>query len=75
MVSSEMWLLSGHMLLYFEVALSIAVLIAVTMKSAYLSRSQVDVGPVKSAEPCASSSDDSNTSVSLVKFVLGVVNR
>ena len=45
-------------------ALSTAVLIAVTIKSAYLSISLVDVSPVKSAEPSAASSVDSNTSLS-----------
>ena len=45
-------------------ALSTAVLIAVTIKSAYLSRSLVDRSPEKSAEPSASSVD-SNTSQSV----------
>ena len=46
-------------------ALSTAVLIAVTIKSAYLSRSLLDRCPEKSAEPSASSSVDSNTSRSV----------
>ena len=46
-------------------ALSTAVLIADTMKSAYLSRSLVDVSPETSAEPSAASSVDSNTSQSV----------
>ena len=46
-------------------ALSIAVLIAVTIKSAYLSRSLVDRCPEKSADPSASSSVDLNTSLSV----------
>ena len=46
-------------------ALSTAVLIAVMIKSAYLSRSLVDISPEKSAEPSASSSVDSNTSRSV----------
>ena len=46
-------------------ALSAAVLIAVTMKSAYLSRSLVDVNPEKSSEPSAASSVDSNTFLSV----------
>ena len=45
--------------------LSTAVLIAVMIKSAYLSRSLVDISPEKSAEPSASSSVDSNTSRSV----------
>ena len=58
-------------------ALLTAVLIAVTIKSAYLSRSLVDASPEKSTEPKASSSVDSNTSfsVGLIKFVPGVVGR
>ena len=43
-------------------ALSTAVLIAVTIKSAYLSRSLVDKCQEKSADPSASSSVDSNIS-------------
>ena len=46
-------------------ALTTAVLIAVTIKSAYLSKSLVDRSPEKSAEPSASSSVDSNTSRSV----------
>ena len=42
MVSSEIGLLSDRMLLAFGIALSTTVLIAVTIKSAYLSRSLVD---------------------------------
>ena len=45
-------------------ALSTAVLTAVTIKSAYLSRSPVNVSPEKSAEhKAASSVVDSNTSL------------
>ena len=60
-----MGLLSGRKLLDFGMALSTAVLIAVTIKSVYLSRSFVDVSPVKSAEPSAASRVDSNTSQSV----------
>ena len=60
-----MGLLSDCTLLDFGMALSTAVLIAVTIKSAYLSRSLVDVRPVKSAESYAASSVDSNTSLSV----------
>ena len=70
-----MGLLSDRQLLDFGMALSTAVLIAVTIKTVYLSRSLMDVSPVKSAEPSADSGVDSNPSVSLVKFILGVVNR
>ena len=59
--SSEIGLLSCHTLLDFEMALSTAMLIAVTIKSAYLSKSLVDRSPKKSAEPSASLSVDSNT--------------
>ena len=62
MVSSEIGLLSDRTLLAFGIALSTAVLIAVTIKLAYLSRSLIDNSPEKSAEPSASSSVDSNTS-------------
>ena len=62
MVSSEIGLLSDRTLLAFGIALSTAVLIAVIIESAYLSRSLVDNGPEKSAEPSTSSSVDSNTS-------------
>ena len=65
MVSSEIGLLSDRTLLDFGIALLTAVLIAVTIKSAYLSRSLVDRCPEKSAEPSASSSVDSNTSRSV----------
>ena len=61
----EIGLLSGRTLLDFGMALSTAVLIAVTIKSAYLSKSPVDRCPEKSADPCASSSVDSNTSRSV----------
>ena len=60
-----MGLLSERSLLDFGMALSTAVLIAVTIKSAYLSRSLVDVSPEKSAEPKAASSVGSNTSLSV----------
>ena len=56
-ISSEMGLLSERSLLDFGKALSTVVQIAVTIKSAYLSRSPVDVSPEKSAEPKAASSD------------------
>ena len=52
-----MGLLSDRTLLDFGMVLSTAVLIAVTIKSAYLSRSLVDRCPEKSAEPGV----DSNT--------------
>ena len=74
-VPSEMGLLSECSFLDFGVALSTAVLIAVRIISAYLSRSLVDASPVKSAEPKAASSVDSNTSVGLIEFVPGVVSR
>ena len=64
-VSAEIGLLSGLTLLDFGMALSTAVLIEVTIKSAYLSKSLVDRSPEKSAEPSASSSVDSNTSRSV----------
>ena len=72
-----MGLLSERSPLYFKMTLSTAVLIAVTIKSAYLSRSRVDVGPEKSAEPKVASSVDSKTSleVGLIEFVPGVVVR
>ena len=70
-----MGLLSVRTFLDFGMALSTAVLIADTIKSAYLSKSPVDVSPEKSSEPSAASSVDSNTcSVSLFKLVLGVVS-
>ena len=53
------------MLLDFGMALSTAVCIAVTIKSAYLSRSPVDRCPERSADPSGSSSVDSNTSQSV----------
>ena len=65
MVSSEIGLLLDRALLDFGMALSAAVLIAVTMESAYLSRSPVDRCPEKSTEPSASSSVHSNTSRSV----------
>ena len=46
-------------------ALSRAVLIADTIKSAYLARSLVDASPEKSSKPSATSSVDSNTSLSV----------
>ena len=64
-VSLEFGLLSGRKLLVFGMALSTTVLIAVTIKSAYLSRSLVDRCPEKSVDPSASSSVDSNTSRSV----------
>ena len=61
-VSLEIGLLSGRTLWDFGMALSTAVCNAVIIKSAYLSKSLVDKCPVRSAEPSASSSTDSNTS-------------
>ena len=52
-VSLEIGLLSDRTLLDFGIALSIVVLIAVTIKPAYLSRSLVDRCPEKSTEPSA----------------------
>ena len=46
-------------------ALPTTVLIADTIKSAYLSRSLVDVSPEKFSEPGAASTVDSNTSLSV----------
>ena len=60
-----MGLLSDRTLLAFGMALSIAVLIADTIKSAYLSKSLVDLSPEKSSEPSAASSVDSNTYLSV----------
>ena len=74
-----MGFLSDRTLLDFGMALLTAVLIADTIMSAYLSRSLVDVIPEKSSEPSAASSTSRILfgcfSVSLVKFVLGVVSR
>ena len=69
-------LLPGRTLLDFGMALSTAVLIAVTIKSAYLSKSLVDRCPEKSAEPSASSSVDSNTSRSVWSdlYLMGLVD-
>ena len=64
-VSSEMGLLSDLMLVDFGMALSTAVLIADTIKPAYLSRSLVDISPEKSTEPNATLRVDSNTSLSV----------
>ena len=66
-----MGLLSDRTILDFESSLSTAVLSADTIKSAYLSRSLVDV----SAEKSAARELIQIHSVSLAKFVLGVVNR
>ena len=60
-----MELLSERSLLDFGKALSTAVLLVVTIKSAFLSMSIVDLSPEKSAEPRAASSVDSNTSLSV----------
>ena len=60
-----MGLLSDRTLLDFGMALSAAVLIAHTIKSAYLSKSPVDMCPEKSSEPSVVSSVDSNTSLSV----------
>ena len=64
------------MLFDFGMALSTAVLIAVTIKSAYLSKSLVDRSPEKFAEPSVSSSVDSNTSRSVWSnlYLLGLVD-
>ena len=62
-VSLEMGLFSDHSLLDFGMALSTAVLIAVTTKSAYLSWSLVEVSPEKSTEYEAAWSVDLNTSL------------
>ena len=64
-VALEIGLLSGRTLLDFGMALSTAVLIAVTIKSAYLSKSLMGRCPEKSEDLCASSSVDSNTSRSV----------
>ena len=64
-----MRLLSDRTLSDFGMALSTTVLIADTIKSAYLSRSLVDVSAEKSAEPSAASRVD-YFSVSLVKLYL-----
>ena len=53
-----MGLLSDRTHFGFGMALSTAVLIAETIKSAYLSRSLVDVSPEKSSEPSAASRVD-----------------
>ena len=60
-----MRLLSERSLLNFGMTLSTAVLNAVTIKSAYLSRPLVDVSPEKSTEPKAVLSVDWNTSLSV----------
>ena len=60
-----MSLLSDRTLLDFGMALSTAMLIADTIKSAYLSQSLVDVSSEKSSEHSAASSFDSNTSLSV----------
>ena len=64
-VSSEMGLLSGCTLLDFRMALSTAVLTTDMIKSAYLSRSLMDVSPEKSLEPSAALSVDTNPSLSV----------
>ena len=58
-----MGFLSVRTLLDFGMALSTAVLIADTIKSAYLSGSLVDASPEKPSEPSAASNVDSNTSL------------
>ena len=58
-----MELISDLTLLDFRMALSTALLIADTIKSAYLSGSLVDVSPEKSSGPSVASSVDSNTSL------------
>ena len=60
-----MGLLSVRTLLDFGMALSTAVLIADTIKSAYLSKSPVDVSPENSSEPSAASRVHLNTSLSV----------
>ena len=76
MVSSEIGLLSDLTLLDLGMALSTAVLIAVTIKSAYLSQSLVDRSPEKYAEPSASLSVNSNTSRSVCSnlYLVWLVN-
>ena len=58
-----MGLLSDRMVLDFRMALM--VLIADVIKSAYLSKSLVDMSPEKSSEPSAASSVDLNTFLSV----------
>ena len=60
-----MGLFLDRTLLDFGMALSTAVPIADTIKSAYLSRPPVDVSAKKSAEPSAASRVDSNTPLSV----------
>ena len=60
-----MGLLSVRTYVDFRMALSTAVLIADTIKSAYLPRSLVDVSLEKSLESGAALSVDSNTSLSV----------
>ena len=64
------------MLLDVGMALSIAVCIAVMIKSAYLSRSLVDRCPEKSTDPSTSLIVDSNTSQSVWSnlFLVWLVN-
>ena len=57
--------LSERSLLHFVMALSTPVLIAVGIKSAYLSRSLMDLSPEKSAEAKAALSVDLDTSLSV----------
>ena len=52
-VPLEMGLISDRMPLAFAMALSTAVLIADTIKSAYLFKSLVNLSPEKSSEPSA----------------------
>ena len=63
--SSETGWLSGRPLIDVGMALSTAVLIAVTIKSAYLSISWVDLSSGTSPELSATSRVDSNTSLSV----------
>ena len=71
-----MELLSDHTLFDFGMALSTAVLIADMIKTAYLSRSLVDVSLEKSSEPSTASSVDLNTSLSVwSNLYLVLVNR
>ena len=74
MASSEIGLLSDRTVLDFGMALLTAVLIAVTIKSAYFSTSLVDRCPEKSAEPSAPRVLI-RILLGLVKFVLGVVSK
>ena len=74
MVSSEIGLLSDRTLLAFGITLLTTVLIAVTIMSAYLSRSLVGNNPEKSAEPCSSVDSNHSRSVWSNFYLVWVVN-